>query len=221
MYLLIIEDNQALQFGLKQLLEEAGYKVYAATSIKEAETSLSERIYDLILLDWMLPDGSGVAFLKEIRHNGLSTPILLFSSKHDVLDKVEALDSGADDYLEKPFSNIELLARIRALLRREAPQKQSIITIGPLQIDTTKRTVQVDGEPITLSAKEFELLEFLARNSNIVLTRYQLLEHINRDFDTMTGSNIVDAHIKNLRKKLKRPELIETVRGVGYVIRTT
>jgi len=220
MYLLIIEDNQALQFGLKQLLEEAGYTVYSATSIKEAEASLSERTYDLILLDWMLPDGSGVEFLKEIRHNGLSTPILLFSSKHDVLDKVEALDSGADDYLEKPFSNIELLARIRALLRREAPQKQSIITIGSLQIDTTKRTVQVDGEPITLSAKEFELLEFLARNSNIVLTRYQLLEHINRDFDTMTGSNIVDAHIKNLRKKLKRPELIETVRGVGYVIRT-
>jgi len=221
MYILIVDDNQTLQFGLKKLLEESGYIAYAALSIKEAQELLTERTYDLILLDWMLPDGSGVDFLKQIRQDGLTIPIMLFSSKSEVVDKVEALDAGADDYLEKPFSNIELLARIRALLRRETPQKQSIITIGPMKIDTIERRVTVDEKPIDLSTKEFELLEFLARNSNVVLTRYQLLEHINRDFETMASSNIVDAHIKNLRKKLGKPELIETVRGVGYVIRTT
>ena len=221
MHLLVIDDNQELQFSLEKVLKEAGYTINQAISIKEAQKQLEERTYDLILLDWMLPDGSGVDFLKQIRQDGLKTPVLLFSSKNEVIEKVEALDAGADDYLEKPFSNIELLARIRALLRRESPQKQSIITIGPMKIDTIERRVTVDENPIDLSTKEFELLEFLARNSNVVLTRYQLLEHINRDFETMTSSNIVDAHIKNLRKKLGKPELIETVRGVGYVIRTT
>ncbi|WOE70970.1 response regulator transcription factor [Hydrogenimonas thermophila] len=221
MHILVIDDNHTLQFGLKKLLEESNYIIYTALSIKEAQELLAERTYDLILLDWMLPDGSGVEFLKQIRQDGLAIPIMLFSSKNEVIDKVEALDAGADDYLEKPFSNIELLARIRALLRRESPQKQSIITIGPMKIDTIERRVTVDENPIELSTKEFELLEFLARNSNVVLTRYQLLEHINRDFETMASSNIVDAHIKNLRKKLGKPELIETVRGVGYVIRTT
>ncbi|SFP11254.1 response regulator transcription factor [Hydrogenimonas thermophila] len=221
MHILVIDDNHTLQFGLKKLLEESNYIIYTALSIKEAQELLAERTYDLILLDWMLPDGSGVEFLKQIRQDGLAIPIMLFSSKNEVVDKVEALDAGADDYLEKPFSNIELLARIRALLRRESPQKQSIITIGPMKIDTIERRVTVDENPIKLSTKEFELLEFLARNSNVVLTRYQLLEHINRDFETMASSNIVDAHIKNLRKKLGKPELIETVRGVGYVIRTT
>jgi len=220
MHLLVIDDNRELQFSLKNVLKEAGYSVDQSLTIKSAEKKLDEQIYDLILLDWMLPDGSGVEFLKEMRQSGLSIPVMLFSSKNEVVDKVEALDSGADDYLEKPFSNIELLARIRALLRRESPQKQSIITIGPMQIDTIERRVTVDGEIVNLSTKEFELLEFLARNSNVVLTRFQLLEHINRDFDSMASSNIVDAHIKNLRKKLGKPELIETVRGVGYVIRT-
>lgn len=220
MDILVIDDNKELQFSLKNVLKEAGYNVAQSLTIKDAQKQLDERIYDLVLLDWMLPDGSGVEFLKEIRQDGLSIPVLLFSSKNEVVEKVEALDSGADDYLEKPFSNIELLARIRALLRRESPQKQSIITIGPMQIDTIERRVTVDEKIVNLSTKEFELLEFLARNSNVVLTRFQLLEHINRDFDAMASSNIVDAHIKNLRKKLGKPELIETVRGVGYVIRT-
>ncbi len=221
MYILVIDDNHTLQFGLKKLLEKSGYIIYTALSINEAQQLLSERIYDLILLDWILPDGSGVEFLKEIREDGLTTPVLLLSSKSKAVEKVEALDAGADDYLAKPFSNIELLARIRALLRRETSQKQSIITIGPMKIDTIERRVTVDEKEIPLSTKEFELLKFLAQNSNVVLTRYQLLEHINRDFETVASSNIIDAHIKNLRKKLGKAELIETVRGVGYVIRTT
>ncbi|WP_457593978.1 response regulator transcription factor [Hydrogenimonas sp.] len=219
MYILIVDDNPSLQFGLKRVLEEAGYTTFDALNLKEAQARLEEYNYDLILLDWMLPDGSGVAFLDRLRREGYTKPVLLFSSKNEVSEKVEALDSGADDYLEKPFSNVELLARIRALLRRDATQKQSLIAIGPMRIDLTRRLVTVDGEEIALSAREFDLLEFMARNSDVVLTRYQLLEHLNRDFDTMASSNIVDAHIKNLRKKLGRPELIETVRGVGYVIR--
>lgn len=219
MDILVVDDNEELQFSLKNILQDAGYRVDKALNIKEAQKRVDEKNYDLILLDWMLPDGSGVEFLKQLREDGIATPILFFSSKNEVIEKVEALDSGADDYLEKPFSNIELLARIRALLRREASQKQSIIQIGALQIDTIQRVVTVDKEQVSLSAKEFELLEFLARNANVVLTRYQILEHINKDFDAALSSNIVDAHIKNLRKKLKKPNIIETVRGVGFVIR--
>ncbi len=220
MYILVVDDNPSLQYGLRKVLEEAGYTIFDALSLKEADERLRSYDFDLVLLDWMLPDGSGVEFLGRLRSEGYTRPVLLFSSKNEVSEKVEALDSGADDYLEKPFSNIELLARIRALLRREATRKQSLISIGPMQIDLVRRRVTVDEEEITLSAREYDLLEFMARNSDVVLTRYQLLEHINRDFDTMAVSNIVDAHIKNLRRKLGRPELIQTVRGVGYVIRT-
>ncbi len=219
MHILVVDDNRSLQYSLQKVLEEAGYRVYPAETISDAEDMLLEREYDLILLDWLLPDGSGVDLLERIRREGVATPVLLFSSKNEVSEKVEALDAGADDYLEKPFSNIELLARIRALLRRESTQKRSTITIGPMSIDLTKRIVCVDGNRVELSAKEFDLLEFMAINCDTVLTRYQLLEHINRDFDTMASSNIVDAHIKNIRKKLGHPQIIETVRGVGYVIR--
>ncbi len=219
MHILIVDDNEELQYGLEKIVSEAGYVSDAALTIQEAQQKLEEKNYDLMLLDWMLPDGSGVEFLQKLRDEGYVLPVLLFSSKNEVTDKVEALDMGADDYLEKPFSNIELLARMRALLRREAPQKQSIITIGSLQVDTVQRIVTIDAKRVHLSAKEYELLEFLARNANIVLTRFQLLEHLNKDFDVTVSSNIVDAHIKNLRKKLGKPEIIETVRGVGYVIR--
>ncbi|MCF6201508.1 MAG: response regulator transcription factor [Hydrogenimonas sp.] len=219
MYILVVDDNVSLQYTLKRVLEEAGYKVYDALSISDAEERVSERKYDLILLDWVLPDGSGVDFLKSLRDDGVSVPVMLFSSKNEVEDKVEALDTGADDYLEKPFSNIELLARVRALLRRESANKSNTLKIGPMEIDFKKRIVTVDGNEIALSTKEFELLEFMATNADTVLTRYQIQEHINRDFDRIASSNIVDAHIKNLRKKLGRSDLIETVRGVGYVIR--
>ncbi len=219
MEILVIDDNAALQKGLAKVLKEAGYRSDGALDLAEAARYLENRTYDLLLLDWMLPDGSGVAFLQKIREEGYALPVLLFSSKNEVIEKVEALDAGADDYLEKPFSNIELLARIRALLRRENPQKKRIIGIGPLRLDTAERRVTVEGRETPLSAKEYDLLELLARNCNVVLTRYQLLEHLQRDFNATASSNIVDAHIKNLRKKLGRADLIETVRGVGYVIR--
>ncbi len=219
MYILVVDDNSSLQFGLKKVLEEAGYTTFTALSVEEAKQRLQERNYDLILLDWMLPDGSGVELMGEWRSSGLNTPILLFSSKSEVEEKVEALDNGADDYLEKPFSNIELLARVRALLRRDSAQKSTRIVIGPMVIDTKEHTVYIEEKRVELSKREFELLEFMVKNIDTVLTRYQILEHINREFDRIASSNIVDAHIKNLRKKLGVPGIIETVRGVGYVIR--
>jgi len=217
-HILIIDDNEELLYALQKLLKDAHYHVDAATNLHQGKMCIDQKKYDLILLDWMLPDGNGIDLLIRLRTDKILTPILLFSSKKEIEDKVEALDGGADDYLEKPFSNIELLARIRALLRRESTQKQTQIQIGKLTIDFSSRNVLIENLPVKLSAKEFELLELLILNANTVLTRYQISEHLSRDFDHLTASNIVDAHIKNLRKKLDADELIQTVRGVGYMI---
>lgn len=218
MYILIIDDNEELLYALEQLLKNTNYHVDVAKNVCEGQYSISQKKYDLILLDWMLPDGNGIDLLADLRRENIRTPVLFFSSKKEVEDKVIALDCGADDYLEKPFSNIELLARIRALLRRESVQKQTQLQIGELTIDFSSRSVLVLNEPVKLSSKEFELLELLVLNANTVLTRYQISEHLSRDFDHLTASNIVDAHIKNLRKKLNADDLIQTVRGVGYMI---
>ena len=218
MHILIIDDNEPLLHSLKQLLNDAHYHADAAMSLKEGKEKIDEKKYDLLLLDWILPDGSGVEFLNRLRQENLTTPVLLFSSKKEIEDKVEALDSGADDYLEKPFSNIELLARIRALLRRESANKQTLITLGNVTIDFSSRSVTTSGIPVKLSAKEFELLELLVLNANTVLTRYQISEHLSRDFDAVHVSNIVDVYVKNLRKKLNTEDLIQTIRGVGYMI---
>jgi DNA-binding response OmpR family regulator len=223
MHILLIDDNKELVFGLEKLLKEAHFFIHIAYDLKEAYISLEKQTYDLIILDWLLPDGDGIQFLREQRqqYNDI-TPVLLLSSKFEAIEKAEALDAGADDYLEKPFSNIELLARLRALLRRESKQKQSEITIGALKVNLRDRETYVDHQKILLSKKEFDLLEFLLLNKNIILTRYQIHEHLNRDFNTFRSSNIVDAHIKNLRKKLDiASDLIETVRGVGFRIKET
>jgi len=222
MKILIIDDNQEILFGLEKLLTKSNFKTYTASNLKEAKKALEEYEYDLIILDWMLPDGSGVDFLAQMRKEFYTTSVLLLSSKQDIEDKVEALDSGADDYLSKPFSNIELLARIRALLRRESSYKKSLIEIKNLKVDLASHQVMVDNKPIELTKKEFELLELLVLNQHVVLTRYQINDHINHDFNSLKSSNLVDVHIKNLRKKLgSASTLIETVRGVGFKIRTT
>lgn len=217
-HIIIIDDNEELLYVLQKLLKDAHYHVDIATTLGSGKENIDKKKYDLILLDWMLPDGDGIEFLRDLRQKKIQTPVLLFSSKNEVEDKVEALDVGADDYLEKPFSNIELLARIRALLRRESTQKQTIMHIGNITVDFSSRSAFVDNTSAKLSAKEFELLELLILNTNTVLTRYQISEHLSRDFDHISASNIVDAHIKNLRKKLNADELIQTVRGVGYMI---
>ena len=220
MHILIIDDNKELLYGLEKLLKESNFTCDQADSLEKATKALEKTSYDLIILDWILPDGSGIDFLAKYRKEYLSTPVLLLSSKQEIEEKVEALDAGADDYLSKPFSNIELLARIRALLRRESSCKQTIIELENLKVNLATHQVTVDGKSITLTKKEFSLLELLLLNQKVVLTRYQLNEHLNPEFDSLKSSNLVDVHIKNLRKKLgSASSLIETVRGVGFRVR--
>ena len=222
MKILIIDDNPEILFGLEKLLNQANFYTVTALNLQKAKKMLAIDEYDLIILDWMLPDGSGVDFLAKIRKEFYTTSVLLLSSKSDINDKVEALDSGADDYLSKPFSNIELLARIRALLRRESAYKKSIIEINQLKVNLATHQVWVEKHPIELTKKEFELLELLILNQHVVLTRYQINDHINHDFNSLKSSNLVDVHIKNLRRKLGlASSLIETVRGVGFRIKAT
>jgi DNA-binding response OmpR family regulator len=222
MNILIIDDNQEILFGLKKLLKDAKFNTDTASNIKEGKKVLAQQEYDLIILDWMLPDGSGVKFLAQLRKEFYTTAVLLLSSKSDIHDKVEALDAGADDYLQKPFSNIELLARIRALLRRESSYKKATLEIENLTVNLATHQVQVDNNSVELTKKEFELLELLILNQHVVLTRYQINDHINQNFNTLKSSNLVDVHIKNLRKKLGvASKLIETVRGVGFRIKAT
>jgi DNA-binding response OmpR family regulator len=223
MHILIIDDNQEIVAGLTKLLEDAHFTIHIAFTIKTAQSMMEKQIYDLIILDWIMPDGSGINFLKEQRgryHD--TTPILFLSSKKESSEKAQALDAGADNYIEKPFSNIELLAIIRALLRRDSKQKQSEFKIDKLYINLALREIKLEKKFIKLSKKEFELFEFLLLNNSIILTRYQIYKHLNRNFDTHYTSNIVDAHIKNLRKKLGyASSIVETIRGVGFKIKMT
>ncbi len=220
MYILIIDDNREIVLGLEKLLKDAKFYIHTALTLHNAKEKIKEQNYDLIILDWILPDGSGIEFLEYQRSLKIETPVIMLSSKTDAIEKAEALDAGADDYMQKPFSHIELLARIRALLRRDTNQKCSSVDIRNLKIDFVLREVFVDNRTIELSRKEFELLELLVKNSNIVLTRYQIESHLHRDFTSLNTSNIVDAHIKNLRKKLgSASDLVETVRGVGFRIK--
>jgi DNA-binding response OmpR family regulator len=219
MHILIVDDNKELLFGLEKLLHSYSYNTKTANTLEKAQLALDSSEYNLIILDWLLPDGSGVEFLATLRKAYIKTPILLLSSKNEIEDKVMALDNGADDYLQKPFSNIELLARIRALLRRDSGYKKSEIQIKNLYVNFSTHKVLVDKVNITLTKKEFSLLELLLLNQHVVLTRYQLAEHLNPEFDSLKNSNLVDVHIKNLRQKLRSAAaLIETIRGVGFKI---
>ena len=219
MYLLIVEDEHNIANGLKELLTKEKYRCDVAYNYREALEFIDEKRYDLVLLDWNLPDGDGLSLLSLMREEETTTPVLMLSANTEINDRVKVLDAGGDDYLCKPYSNIELLARIRALLRRELPQKSSILCCNRLKLDSSCREVLLDGNHIKLSLSEFDLLEILLQNKNIVLTRYQLNEHLCRDYNSIKQSNLVDVHIKNLRKKIDVDDLITTVRGVGYTIR--
>ena len=220
MHLLIVEDEKAVAEQLKQLLEKEQYHCHLAYNYKNALEQLDDMKFDLILLDWNLPDGDGLSLLSLLREENILTPVLMLSANSEIQDRVMVLDAGGDDYLCKPYSNIELLARIRALLRREQPQKSSLIRIKNLTLDTNSREVLLDNKAIKLSLSEFDLLEILLQNKNVVLTRYQLTEHLSRDYNGLTQSNLVDVHIRNLRKKINVEELISTIRGVGYSIKS-
>lgn len=221
MNILIVDDDPELLDQLRSALERKYYRVETAEDGDTALDKVFENTYDLILLDVMLPRLDGLDVLKEIRASGINTPILMLTARGDVQDRVKGLDNGADDYLAKPFSMSELMARIRAMLRRNG-QKDPVLKSGSLRLDTISRKVSMDGIELKLTAKEFSILEFLLHNKGSVVSRFNMAEHVWGDnFDPFSMSNFVDVHIKNLRRKItsKKDEApIRTVRGIGFII---
>lgn len=206
---------------LRKGLEEEGYAVDHTTDGGEAVWFGTENEYDAAVLDLMLPGTDGFDVCRAWRDAGRTFPILMLTARDGVGDKITGLDVGADDYLTKPFSFEELLARLRALLRRGEVRPTSILAVGDLRLDPARHEVERDGEKIDLTAKEFSLLEYLMMNAGRVLTRRQLIEHV-WDFAYEGDSNVVDVYIRYLREKIDRPyrtDSIETVRGVGYRIK--
>ncbi|MBA3035908.1 MAG: response regulator transcription factor [Desulfobacterium sp.] len=223
MKILIIDDDCSLLKQLQQILESQRYAVETATDGEEAFDKLFEATFDLILLDIMMPKIDGLTVLQEIRKAGIKTPVLMLTAKGDVEDKIKGLDLGADDYLPKPFSLDELMARVRALFRRSGGQIESVLQVYDLKLDTVSRDVTKDGKPVELTPREFSILEFLLYNKNRVVSRFSLAEHVWGDaFDPFSMSNFMDVHIKNLRHKVEdfgHSKIIQTIRGVGYIIK--
>jgi len=222
MRILIVEDEEVLAQSLKKGLEKEGYAVDYVTDGETAQRriELYSNEYDLIVLDLMLPKKDGMSICRDVRAQGIKNPILVLTARHETSDKINALDCGADDYLVKPFSLEELLARVRALLRRPNESLPTDLKIQDVTMNLATRKVYRGNKEIDLTVKEFALLEYLMRHPNQVLNRNQILDHIwGFDFDSF--SNVVDVHMKNLRKKIenRHGKLIETIRGVGYKIR--
>lgn len=221
MNILIVDDDPELLDHLKAALERNHYWVETAEDGDTALDKIFDNAYNLILLDVMLPHLDGLGVLKEIREAEINTPVLMLTARGDVQDRVKGLDTGADDYLAKPFSMSELMARIRAMLRRDG-QKDPVLKAGSLHLDTVSRTVTINGVELKLTAKEFSILEFLLHNKGRVVSRFNMAEHVWGDnFDPFSMSNFVDVHIKNLRRKIKSQKgetSIRTVRGIGFII---
>jgi heavy metal response regulator len=221
MRLLIVEDDTNMARFLQKGLQEERYAVDVATDGDEGLLLASVTPFDLIILDIMLPKLDGLAVCARLRAERKTTPILLLTALESVESKVDGLNAGADDYLTKPFAFAELIARVRALLRRGSGQQQSQLKAADLELDPVSHRVWRSGREIVLTNKEFALLEYLLRNAEHVLTRTAIIEHIwDIHYDAMT--NIVDVHVRALRAKMDRdfsPALIHTVRGVGYVLK--
>jgi len=221
MRLLVVEDEKKVASFIKQGLEEEGYAVDVALDGQEGLEMARDPVHDLIILDISLPKMDGLQLLKKLRQQKVNIPVLLLTVRATIEDKVLGLDAGADDYLTKPFAFQELVARVRALMRRQAEAGPTLLQVADLMLDPARRVVSRGGEKVELTAKEFALLEYLMRNPGRVLTRTMIIEHVwNYDFDTMT--NIIDVYVNYLRKKIdsgREPKLIHTVRGVGYVLK--
>lgn len=220
--ILIVDDDEKLLHMLRRTLVYEGHQVWTATDGIQAMARIQEQPPDLILLDWLLPGLSGVEVAARLRAAGLSTPILMLTARDAVEDRVEGLDSGADDYLVKPFAPAELLARIRALLRRAgASRPEQPLTYADLYLDPATREARRGSRPIALTPREFELLAFLMRHPRQVLPRQRILEEV-WGYDFHGDDNVLEVYIGYLRRKTEaggEPRLIHTVRGVGYVLR--
>ena len=221
MRILIAEDDSSLASFVRKGLEAEHYAVDIAPDGEEARWLVSECQYDLMILDLNLPKLDGISLLRLVRPKRTSLPVLVLTGRSRIEDRVEALDSGADDCLLKPFSFSELSARVRALLRRRPVAAETRLRVADLELDRVERVVRRGGKRIELTSKEFGLLEYLLRNAGHRITRNMIVEHVwNLSFDT--GTNIVDVYINYLRKKVDEgfnPKLIHTVRGVGYELR--
>ena len=222
--ILLVEDEAITQRLVSAALESAGYKVICASNVPSAESAVANNRPDLVILDWVLPDTSGLAMTRRLRSDPLmrEIPILMLTSRQEECDKVTGLEAGADDYVTKPFSSRELLARIHALLRRRAPEAtEDIVEVGGLQIDPALRRITVDGQKLELSIIECRMLHFFATHAGRVFSREQILDKLWGD-QVFVQDRTVDAHIRGLRHAL-RPSgydvLIETVRGSGYCFR--
>jgi len=215
MKLLVVEDDRKLARFLTKALAEEGYAVDASRSGREALAQAARNTYALVVLDWMLPELDGIGVCKEIRRTGSTVPILMVSARADIAERVTALDAGADDYLTKPFHLDELLARVRAAIRRGRVEERAL-RVGTLALDVVDRIVLVDGKHVDLTPREYQLLLLLARNAGRIVARSEILAHVWR-VTRDPGSNLVEVNIKNLREKLgaSAPPL-ETIRGAGY-----
>ncbi len=220
MKILVVEDEQRVAQFIQKGLKEEGHAVDCAYDGEEGGFLAEVNEYDLIILDLMLPKKSGLGVCAEIRERGVSTPVLMLTARDAVQDKVRGLDAGADDYLTKPFVFEELLARVRALLRRGSESKTPILKIADLELDPMSRRVMRGGKPIRLTTKEYALLEYMLRNPNRVLSRTRIGEHVwDMNFDP--ESNVIDVYVSHLRNKVDKGfdvSLIHTLRGQGYML---
>ncbi len=221
MRILIAEDDEALANFGRQGLQAEHYAVQVCSDGEQARTAIHDREYDVVILDLNLPRLDGVQVLRQVRLTKPSLPVLVLTQRTHVEDRVQCLDTGADDYLAKPFSFSELSARIRALVRRSHLPSESVLTVADLKLDRVEHRVERAGRRIELTTKEFALLEYLMRNAGRKVTRSMILEHVwNLNFDTTT--NVVDVYVNYLRRKVEDghpTKLIHTVRGVGYQLR--
>lgn len=221
MRLLLVEDNKRLSDSLRMTLEDDGYAVDAVYDGLDGEEMGLMDVYDIIILDVMLPGKDGIEVCRALRNKRVRTPVLMLTARDALESRVQGLDSGADDYLVKPFEVDELRARVRALLRRQSDAKAGQLQIGDLFLDPAMHTVKRAGQAIELTAKEFALLEYLMRHPNNLVTREMAEGHL-WSYENIVASNVVDVYIRRLRRKIDDPfesKLLETVRGSGYRIR--
>jgi len=220
MRLLLVEDDEGIIRFLEKGLREAKYAVDVARDGDDALYKASLNEYDIIILDIMIPGRDGLEVCRELRSQGSKVPVIMLTARDDVRDRVLGLDVGADDYLTKPFQVSELLARLRALMRRGPALKSTVIEIGDLRIDTSAQIVKRYDQPLGLTAREYALIEYLARNAGRVVSRSELIEHVwDERYDSY--SNVIDVHINHLRQKIDRESdhpLIHTRRGAGYML---
>ena len=221
MRILVVEDDRRIVDLLKRALQAEGHVVEDATDALDGFSLATSASYDVLIVDWTIPRGSGLELIRDLRREGVTTPVLMLTAHDTTADKVQALDAGADDYLTKPFALEELLARLRALSRRSDGRTSEVLKIADLTIDVLTKEVHRGEQPISLSAKEFALLEYLVRNQGVVLSRDKIAENV-WQYPYAAEGHVIDVYIQYLREKVDKPfahKLIHTRRGMGYVVR--